>query len=114
MRWRMGVAAFLAPVAVVMSAMAQTPGSDTVRVMVEKGATFLIDGIAYAFEPKPDGRYAGGQGGVGGTYRVDGKAICLTPATYPQEMCFTCPDGRKSGDTFEVDGLRGAATVRIH
>ena len=113
MRWRMGVASFLAPVAVVMSAMAQTPGSDTVKAMVEKGATFLIDGIAYAFEPQPDGRYDGGQDGGGGTYRVDGKALCLTPQTYRQEICFMCPDGKKSGDTFAVDGVRGSAIATI-
>lgn len=50
MRWRMGVAAFLAPVAVVMSAMAQTPGPDTMRGMMQKGSALLIDEIARAIE----------------------------------------------------------------
>lgn len=107
MRLMIGVAAFLAPVVAVMSAMAQTPGSDTVRAIVAKGATIVSDGVPYAFESKADGRYEGG------TYRVDGKALCLTPQTYGQEVCFTCPDGKKSGDTFEVDGPSGSAMVTI-
>ncbi len=113
MRWVVGIVAFLAPVAVVLSAMAQTPGSGTVRAIVEKGATFLIDNIAYGFVSKADGRYEGGPGNGGGTYRVDGKALCLTPQTFGQEVCFTCPDGKQSGDRFEVEGLHGSAILTI-
>lgn len=42
MRWVIGVTAFLAPIVIVMSAMAQAPGAQT----VEEGAALLIDRIA--------------------------------------------------------------------
>ncbi len=45
-RWMIGVAAFLAPVVIVMSAVAQAPGSGAVQT----GAALLVDRIALTIE----------------------------------------------------------------
>lgn len=46
MRWMIGVAAFLAPVVLVVSAVAQAPGAEAARVVVQQSAAFIIDRIA--------------------------------------------------------------------
>ncbi|MFT3723958.1 MAG: hypothetical protein QM773_10255 [Hyphomonadaceae bacterium] len=50
MRWVIGVAAFLAPVAIVMSAMAQTHGTGRMQGVMQTGAAVLIDEIARAID----------------------------------------------------------------
>ena len=94
-------------------AFAQASPSETVRAALEKGAVFTIQGQTYEFMPKPDASYTNKQGRPVGTYRADGKRLCVTPGAFPQEICFTYPDGKTSGDTFEVQGDSGTATVTI-
>jgi hypothetical protein len=114
MRIIVGIIASLAPMMIVLAAAAQTPASDTIQVMLEKGAVFQVDNVAYGFAPKADGSYGDGKGGPGGAYRVVGASLCLTPATYGQEVCFELPAGKKSGDTFDVQAADGQALVTIN
>jgi len=114
MRIVVGIVASLAPMIIVLAAAAQTSTSDTIRTMLEKGAVFEVADTAYGFAPKPDGAYGDGKGGPGGAYRVDGSSLCLTPATFGQEVCFEFPAGKKSGDVFVVTGPAGEAKVTIN
>jgi len=113
MRWRLGLAAFASPAIFVAVAIAQTPPSDTVNAVVAKGATFSSQGRSYDFVAKGDGVYADKAGKPIGTYRVDGKQLCMTPTTFGRELCFTFPDGKKSGETFDVESETGGARVTI-
>lgn len=114
MRIVMGIVASLAPMIIVLAAAAQTPTSDTIQKMLEKGAVFEVANTAYGFAPKSDNSYGDGKGGPGGAYRVDGSSLCLTPEAFGQEVCFEFPAGKKSGDTFEVSGPAGQAKVKIN
>jgi hypothetical protein len=106
----------LAAAAVAMSgaAMAQTaaPPSDTVKVMLEKGAVWTVMGFEGEIIYTPDGKWTGFEGQASGTYKVDGNKLCTTSDM--GEACAVYPDGKKSGDTFviELEGL-GAVDVKI-
>lgn len=107
------LSALTAVVLAAMPALAQAPPSDTIKAVLEKGAVFSIQGQDYDFIAKADRTYADKTGASVGTYRADGPKLCVTPTTFGQEICFTYPDGKKSGDRFEAQGDMGAATVTI-
>ncbi len=46
MRWVIGFAAFLAPVVIVLAAVAQTPAQGDARTMVETGAVMAVAELA--------------------------------------------------------------------
>jgi hypothetical protein len=52
-------------------------------------------------------------GQVTGKWRVDGGKLCTSSNFAPDEECVAYPAGKKSGDTFEVQGGQGPATIRI-
>lgn len=87
--------------------------SDTVKVALEKGTKIDAQGMIYEQTYKPDGTYTGAADGDGGKYRADGKKLCLTPDALGQELCLEYPDGKKSGDSFEVQSDFGALMVSI-
>ena len=89
------------------------PPSDTVKNIIEKGSKIDVGGMVYEQTYKPDGTYTGASDDAGGKYRVDGKKLCLTPAALGQELCSEYPDGKKSGDSFEVQSDFGAMTITI-
>ena len=96
-------------------AFAQAPPSDTLKVVLAKGAVFTADGRDYEFVPRPDGSYADIKGSAMGKYRIDGATLCVTPTEYGTEACFVFPEGKVSGDRFVVtneDGDPVTATIR--
>ena len=113
MKTSIRLSAFTAVVLAAMPALAQAPPSNTIKAVLEKGAVFTIQGQDYDFVAKSDGTYTDKAGEVVGRYRADGQKLCVTPTTFGQEICFTYPDGKTSGDKFEVAGEMGAATVTI-
>ncbi len=86
--------------------------SDTIKTIVEKGSKLEVMDMAFEFTYKADGTYADNQG-TGGKYRVDGKKLCLTPDALGQELCSEYPDGKKSGDSFEITSDFGPMKVTI-
>jgi hypothetical protein len=95
-------------------AFAQAPPSDTLKVVLAKGAVFTVEGRNYEFVPRPDGSYADIKGAAMGKYRIDGKTLCVTPTEYGREVCFPVPEGRKSGETFEAVNQHGfSASIAI-
>lgn len=89
------------------------PASDTVKAAIEHGTKIDVMGMIYEQTYKADGTYTGAEGDAGGKYRVDGKKLCLTPDALGQELCMEYPDGKKSGDTFEVQSDFGAMNITI-
>jgi hypothetical protein len=94
--------------------LAQTaPASDTVKLAIEKGTKIDAGGMVYEQTYKPDGTYTGATDGDAGKYRADGKKLCLTPDALGQEICVEYPDGKKSGESFEVQSDFGPMMVSI-
>ncbi len=91
---------------------AGAPAIDTIAVMIQNGSKMAVMGMEFAFTYKADGTYADDQG-TGGKYRVDGSKLCLTPDSIGQELCSEYPAGKKSGDSFDVTGPQGTATIKI-
>jgi hypothetical protein len=114
MKTRIRIEAALALLLAAAPAFAQAAPSGSVKTVLEKGAVFVADGRNYEFVAKPDGSYADKAGAAQGTYRADAGNLCITPKIYGREACFAFPEGKKSGETFEVVNQFGdAATVTI-
>lgn len=94
--------------------LAQAPPSETLKAVLAKGAAFTVGGDNYEFIARPDGSYTDRAGAKKGSYRVDGKSLCLTPVAYPQESCLMFPDGKSSGAQFDIQGDRGPVAVTIY
>ena len=45
--------------------------------------------------------------------RIDGEKLCTTSNFNPAEECTVYPAGKKSGDSFEMTGAQGTATITI-
>ena len=93
---------------------AGAPATDAVKVVLEKGLIIDIMGMPVDMMFKPDGSFAAMQGAFPGKYRVDGKKICITSDAQPDESCLEVPDGKKSGDSFNMTlGQLGETTAKI-
>jgi hypothetical protein len=98
-------------------ALAQTPGapaSDSVKAVVEKGLIIDMMGMPVDMVFNKDGTFAAMAGAYPGKYRIDGKKVCLTSDAMPEESCIEVPDGKKSGDTFNMTlGQLGETSAKI-
>lgn len=100
--------------AVLLSAPAFAQGAaptDTVKAIVEKGVSVEIGGFAGNLDYKADGTFSGFDGMFSGTYKVDGNKICTESEL--GASCSEYPDGKKSGDTFELPSEMGPMKVTI-
>jgi hypothetical protein len=89
------------------------PPSDTVKAVTEKGVFFDVMGMEIDMEFKADGTFTGMAGAFAGTWKADGKKLCLTIPGMVENQCTEYPDGKKSGDTFEVSTDNGPMNVKI-
>lgn len=87
------------------------PPTDTVKAVVEKGVAIEISGFAGTVDYKADGTFSGFDGMFEGTYKVDGNKICTESAM--GASCSEYPDGKKSGDSFELPTEMGPMKVTI-
>ncbi len=96
-------------------ALAQTaaPPSDTIKTVIEKGMTIDVGGMVGSIEYKADGTFSGFDGQFAGTYKTDGSKLCLTVPGMMDNQCTAYPDGKKSGDTFEIPSDMGPLKVTI-
>lgn len=87
-------------------ALAQTAPSDTLVVVLEKGATLNVIGMGMTGDVayKADGTFSGFDGQYEGTYKIDGNKLCSTSAAVGEDnTCVEYPDGKKSGDKFKIN-----------
>jgi heat shock protein HslJ len=104
----------LAAVLLAAPALDQTPPTDTVKAVVEKGVTMEVMGQAGDIEYKPDGTFSGFDGQFEGKYKTDGNKLCITVEAFGLiDQCTEYPDGKKSGDTFEIPSDMGPMKVTI-
>ncbi|HEV7690596.1 MAG TPA: hypothetical protein VGO52_07240 [Hyphomonadaceae bacterium] len=109
-----GLALALTAVPALAQTPAGAPASDTVKVVIEKGLIIDIMGMPVDMLFNKDGTFAAMAGAYPGKYRVDGKKVCLTSDAMPEESCIEVPDGKKSGDTFNMTlGELGETSAKI-
>jgi heat shock protein HslJ len=99
-------AAFLAP-----SALSEE--TTTLKEVTTKGVIIEVQGQAIDIDYNEDGTFSGMGGAFAGTWKIDGAKLCLTIPGMVENQCTEYPEGKKAGDTFEVQGEMGAMNVTI-
>jgi hypothetical protein len=90
------------------------PASSTIQEVTSKGITMEVQGQSFNIDYTPDGKFTGGDGMFSGTWKADGDKLCLSlPDMGVENQCTVYPEGKKSGDSFEISGEMGSMTVRI-
>lgn len=97
--------------AVAAPAFAQT--ANTLQEITTKGIVMSAMGNDIDVTYKPDGTFDAAGGVVTGKWRIAGDKLCTSSNFAPVEECVLYPTGKKSGDSFEVTGSQGTATIRI-
>ena len=106
------IIACLAVAALAAPAFAQTP--TTLQELTTKGMVMTAGGMDIPVTYKPDGTFTAMDGQVTGKWRIDGEKLCTSSNYAPEEECVAYPTGKKSGDSFEVTGAAGTATIKIN
>lgn len=106
------IIACLAVAAIAAPALAQT--STTLQELTTKGMVMTAGGMDIPVTYKPDGTFTAMDGQVTGKWRIDGEKLCTSSNFSPAEECVVYPSGKKSGDSFEVTGAAGTATIKIN
>jgi hypothetical protein len=101
-------------VALAAAAAFATPAlAETLDEVVAHGIIIQIPGQDIEVTYTPDGKFTALDGQITGTWRIDGDKLCTSANVAPDEQCVAYPKGKKSGDSFEVTGPQGTATVKI-
>lgn len=100
-------------VAVAFAAPAFAQQPTTLQEVTTKGIVLQVQGMDIDVTYKPDGSFTAMDGQVTGKWRIDGEKLCTTSNFAPDEECAVYPAGKKSGDSFDVTGAQGTATIKI-
>lgn len=92
-------------------ALAQQP--TTLQEVTTKGIVMEAGGMQIDVTYKPDGSFTAMDGQVTGKWRIDGEKLCTSSNFSPAEECVAYPTGKKSGDSFDLTGAQGTATIKI-
>ena len=84
--------------------------------VVEKGVVLSTQGMDIPVTYNEDGTYSADAMGmeIPGTWRIDGTSLCTESSMQPGENCTEYPEGKGPGDSFEVEGAMGTATITIN
>lgn len=104
----------LAAVALAFAAPAFAQTSTTLQELTTKGMVMTAGGMDIPVTYKPDGTFTAMDGQVTGKWRIEGEKLCTSSNFSPEEECVAYPTGKKSGDSFEVTGAAGTATIKIN
>lgn len=94
-------------------AMATPACADTLQELTAKGGILSVQGMDIDVSYTPDGKFTAMGGQVTGEWRIDGDKLCTKSNFDPNESCVEYPKGKKSGDSFDVTGPQGTATITI-
>src|ERR1700761_4519848 len=86
--------------------------NDTIQAILAHGDAIDVGGMSFDLTFKPDGTFSSGE--FAGTYHTDGDKLCVTIEGLVNNQCTAYPAGKKSGDSFTVQGDMGPYTVTIH
>ena len=99
--------------AAAIAALAMPAFADTIEEVVKKGIVLNIQGMDIEVAYTADGKFTAMDGQVTGTWKRDGDKMCTSSNFDPNETCAEYPKDKKSGDSFEVTGPQGSATIKI-
>ena len=99
--------------AAVLAMTAASAAAETLTEVTTHGIVITVQGMDIDVVYTPDGKFTAMEGQVTGTWRIDGAKLCTTSNYDPNETCVEYPKDKKSGDTFELTGPQGTATIRI-
>ena len=94
-------------------ALATPAAAGTLQEITTKGMILVVEGMEIDVKYTPDGKFTAMDGQVTGAWRIDGDKLCTTSNFDPNESCIEYPKDKKAGDSFEVQGPMGSATIRI-
>ena len=100
-------------IAAAVLALAAPAAADTLTEVTSKGIVLSVQGLDIDVTYTPDGKFTAMDGQVTGEWRIDGDKLCTKSNFDPNEQCVEYPKDKKSGDTFDVTGPQGAATIKI-
>ena len=100
-------------IGVALAAFAAPALADTLKEVTTKGIVLSVGGMDIDVVYTPDGKFTAADGAVTGTWRIDGEKLCTTSNFQPEEECTVYPKDKKSGDTFDLTGPAGTATIKI-
>ena len=87
--------------------------ADTLQELTTHGMVLTVQGMDIDVTYTPDGKFTAMDGQVTGAWRIDGDKLCTSSNFDPNESCVAYPHDKKSGDSFEVTGPQGSATIKI-
>ena len=87
--------------------------TDTIKEVTTKGVTLNVMGTEGDIDYSADGTFVGFDGQFGGTWTADGNKLCLAVPGMIDNQCTEYPDGKKSGDSFEIPSDMGPLLVKI-
>lgn len=99
--------------AVALAAFAAPALADTLDEVTGKGIVLSAGGMDIDITYTPDGKFTALDGQITGEWRRDGDRLCTKSNFDPNEQCLEYPKDKTSGDTFEMTGPMGTATIRI-
>jgi hypothetical protein len=102
----------LLAMSLLMMAATSPAAADTLQEVATHGIVILLGGRQIDVDYTPDGKFTVNSGQATGTWRIDGDRLCAIANGNP-EACVPYPKGKTSGDSFDVTGPEGPATVRI-
>lgn len=111
--WPMMKTFAVAAMAMSLAAPAFAQGANTLQEVTTKGIVLSAGGMDIDVTYKPDGSFTAMEGAVTGKWRIDGEKLCTSSNFEPTESCVAYPTGKKSGDSFDVTGPAGTATIKI-
>lgn len=94
-------------------ALAAPAAADTLQEVTTKGIVLSVQGMDIDVKYTPDGKFTAMDGQVTGDWRIDGDKLCTKSNFDPNEQCVAYPKDKKSGDSFDVTGPQGTATIKI-
>ena len=103
----------LAAAAAALAAFATPALADTLQEVTTKGIILTIQGQDIEVTYTPDGKFMAADGQVTGEWRIDGDKLCTKSNFDPTEQCVEYPKDKKSGDSFDLEGPQGVATIKI-
>jgi hypothetical protein len=100
-----------------IAALAAPAFADTLKEVTTKGIVLSAQGFELDVAYKPDSTFVVTMAGdatplATGKWRIDGDKLCTSTDATPEE-CVAYPKDKKSGDSFDVTGAQGTATVKI-
>jgi hypothetical protein len=98
------------------AALAVPAFADTLTEITTKGIILKIQGMEIPIMYNADGSFEGEALGMpfAGKWAIKDAKLCTSSDMQPEERCTAYPEGKKSGDEFDVESEMGPITIKIN